>query len=315
MNNFKYIKKFKKSGFIQYSPKQNYILNISGNQIIVTDAKTLDKVHIFKTIKYPGQVTFSFGDIDMIASGSTMKKLAVFNLEDMSVISTYRITKLDEPQDCNIYFSPDNKKIICGIYEFNNSKISVLDLESSKIEDIKIVDDSIIKKIEYCISDNSYLFYIFQRRGYIINGEEYSKTYILKWKYPFEVNEPIKIETDILLTWSDISYNHYVSQYALYDSRNKALVITDETLNKELKRYVVPDRRIGYFNILKWSLDGKHIVLVFLKSVKLIRVSDMQCVKEFKVSFGFYSEFSPDGKLLLIGTMSSGYLVDINEVL
>lgn len=72
---------------------------------------------------------------------------------------------------------------------------------------------------------------------------------------------------------------------------------------------------ICYFSNLNWSNDGKYTGMTFLNSVKIIRARDTNCIKEFKVSSGLYSEFSPDDKLLVIGTAKSGYLVDISKFL
>jgi len=127
-------------------------------------------------------------------------------------------------------------------------------------------------------------------------------------------HEPIRMTTELIVAWDDISYNQETKKFALYDSREKTLIITDYTLKNECLRYNVTDRRSGYFSRLNWSLDGKYIVLTFLNSVKIINAQNAKCIKELKVSSGLYSEFSSDGNLLLIGTYKVGYLIDVSDL-
>lgn len=314
MENFKFIKKFNKSNFIQFSPKNNYILCTAGNQIIIIDATTLETIHVFKQIKFGGKVAFATGDEKKIAVQSSIKKLGVFDIENMSVSNIYKMTNSDEPQDCNVSFSPDNTKIIAGIYSGMHNTISQLDLKTSEVRDLKILQNAFVTKIEYFHADNTYLFSIFEREGLLINGDKYSVAYILKWKYPFDINNPLKIKTDLVQTWMDISYNYVNKQYSLYDGDNQCLIITDEALYKEVGRYKICDNCSGYFCNLNWSPNGEFIVITFLNSVKIISSRTMECVKDFKISQGFYSEFSNDNKFILIGTMGAGYLIDMNEV-
>lgn len=315
MEDFQYIKKFKKSNYIQFSPKGDYIISVSGNQIVVMDSEKLNEVHVFNEIKQPGKIAFSLNNDKLFSSESAIKKLGVFDLDNEISYRIYKVTKSNEFQNHNICFSTDNKEIICGIYNVKKNTISTLDLETSKVKDLIVFENSVVKKIQYCDRSNSYLFSIFDRDGRVINGESYPITYILKWKYPFELNEPIEIRTELILEWYDISYNSNSKKYALYDWHNKIMMLTDDTLSKEVARYIMNDNRSGYFSNLNWSYDGEYIVMTFLNSVKIIRARDANCIKEFKVSSGLYSEFSPDGKLLVIGTAKSGYLVDICEFL
>lgn len=315
MESFNYIKKFKKANYIQFSQNGDYIVRVSGNEIAVIDTKSLNELNVYKEIKQAGKIAFAFNNENLFASESAIKKLGVFNLNNELSAKIYSVTKSNDYQDYNIYFAPDDKKIICGIYNVNNNTISTLDLETSKVENIKVFENAFVKKIQYCINSNQYLFSIFDREGRVVNGERYPITYILKWKYPFELNEPTEIRTELILEWDDISYNSNSKKYALYDWHNKILIVTDNTMGKEVARYILNDNRLGYFSNLNWSNDGKYIVMTFLNSVKIIRVMDANCIKEFKVSSGLYSEFSPDSKLLVIGTAKSGYLVDISEFL
>lgn len=315
MESFNYIKKFKKANYIQFSQNGDYIVRVSGNEIAVIDTKSLNELNVYKEIKQAGKIAFAFNNENLFASESAIKKLGVFNLNNELSAKIYSVTKSNDYQDYNIYFAPDDKKIIYGIYNVNNNTISTLDLETSKVENIKVFENAFVKKIQYCINSNQYLFSIFDREGRVVNGERYPITYILKWKYPFELNEPTEIRTELILEWDDISYNSNSKKYALYDWHNKILIVTDNTMGKEVARYILNDNRLGYFSNLNWSNDGKYIVMTFLNSVKIIRVMDANCIKEFKVSSGLYSEFSPDSKLLVIGTAKSGYLVDISEFL
>lgn len=315
MESFNYIKKFKKANYIQFSQNGDYIVRVSGNEIAVIDTKSFNELNVYKEIKQAGKIAFAFNNENLFASESAIKKLGVFNLNNELSAKIYSVTKSNDYQDYNIYFAPDDKKIICGIYNVNNNTISTLDLETSKVENIRVFENAFVKKIQYCNNSNQYLFSIFDREGRVVNGERYPITYILKWKYPFELNEPTEIKTELILEWDDISYNSNSKKYALYDWHNKILIVTDNTMGKEVARYILNDNRLGYFSNLNWSNDGKYIVMTFLNLVKIIRVRDANCIKEFKVSSGLYSEFSPDSKLLVIGTAKSGYLVDISEFL
>lgn len=308
------IKKFKKASYIQFSPNNDYIVSVSENQITVIDTESLNELSVYKEIKQAGKIAFAFNNEKLFASQSAIKKLAVFEINNELQAKIYKVTKSDDFQNYNIYFSPDDKKIICGIYNVNNNTISVIDLETSRVENIRVFENAFVKKIQYCNTDRSYLFSIFEREGCIIDGETYSVTYILKWKYPFNSNEPIIITTELALAWSDISYNSVTNEYAFYNWDNNTLIITDNTMGKELSRYVLTDKRSGYFNNLNWSHDGKHIVMTFLNTVKIIRARNAECIKEFKVSSGLYSEFSSDDKLLLIGTGKYSYLIDVSEL-
>ncbi|SHH28500.1 hypothetical protein [Clostridium grantii] len=315
MESFNYIKKFKKSNYLQFSPHEEFIVSVSGNQIVVVDVKELSEVHSFKEIKQPGKIAFAFNNEKLFASESTIKKLGVFNIESEFSSIIHKVTNSSDYQNYNIYFTPDNRKIVLGIYNCYNNTISTLDLETSEVKDLKLLKNSFVNKIEYCNSDNSYLFSIFERDMQVINGNKYSTSYILKWKYPFELNEPMEIRTEILLEWWDISYNAVSKKYALYDLDNQHLILTNENMSKEISRYILDDKRSGYFSNFNWSHDGEYIVITYLNSVKIIRVRDAKCIKEFKVASGLYSEFSKDSKLLLIGTAKNGYIVDISTFL
>jgi WD40 repeat protein len=317
MENFEYIKKFRKSNYIQFSPKGDYIVSVSGNQIVVIDTENLSEIHVFNDIRQPGKIAFSFNNEKLFSSESAIKKLGVFNLDNELPSRIYKVTKSNEYQNHNICFSTDDKKIICGIYNGKNNTISTLDIETSEVKHLKILENSFINKIEYCEKDNSYLFSVFSREGRIINGEIYSETYVLKWKYPFDIYEPSEIKSETVVEWRDISYNQNANAYATYvqyDQYNEMLIIIDDTISKELRRYVPSDRRHGFFNNLSWSKDGEYIALTYMNTVKIIRFNDKTCVKEYKVASASYSEFSNDGKLLLIGGGKSSYLINISEL-
>ena len=315
MENFNYIKKFNSARYVQFSPKGNYIVGVSNNRITVIDIKNYNELYVYKDLKEPGKIAFAFNNDKLFASQSAIKKLGVFNLNNELTAKIYKLTKSDDYQNYNICFTPENKKIICGIYNIKNNTISTLDLETSKIENLMVFENSFVNKIQYCHIDNSYLFSIFEREGHIVNGEAYSSTYILKWKYPFDLNTPEEIRIELTLTWSDICYNSTTKQFALYDWDNKVLIITDSTISKEVVRHSLIDKSTGYFYNLNWSYDGQYVVMTFLNTVKIIRVKNSECVREFKVSSGLYSEFSPDDNLLLIGTGKTSYLIDTREFL
>jgi len=314
MENLTLIKKFKNAKFIQFSPNGDYIVAVSRNQIIVIDANSLNEITVYNGLKDPGMIAFAVHDGKVFASKSAYKKLTLIELGDDLKAKSYRVTTSDEPQDFNIHFSPDNKKIITGIYNIYNNTISLLDLETSRIENVKVYENAFVNKIQYSDVDDIFLFSVFEREGRIIDGEVYSITTLLKWKYPFDTHEPIRMTTELIVAWDDISYNQETKKFALYDSREKTLIITDYTLKNECLRYNVTDRRSGYFSRLNWSLDGKYIVLTFLNSVKIINAQNAKCIKELKVSSGLYSEFSSDGNLLLIGTYKVGYLIDVSDL-
>lgn len=315
MESFNYIKKLKKSNYIQFSPNGDYIVSVSGNQIIIIDSQSFNELHVYKEIKHPGRIAFAFNSEKIFASESAIKKLGVFNLSSELSAKIYKVTNSNDYQDYNICFTPDNKKIICGIYNVKDNVIATLNLETSKVENILVLRNSFVNKIQYSDNDKSYLFSIFERGGCIIDGETYSTTYILKWKYPFDVNEPTELRTGLTMTWSDISYNSTTKQYALYDQDNNILIVTDITMSKELSRCILSNKSLGYFYNLNWSHDGEYIVMTFLNTVKIIRVKNLECIKEFKVSSGLYSEFSPDDKLLVIGTGKNSYIIDVSEYL
>jgi WD40 repeat protein len=313
METFNFEKKLMKANYIQYSPSGKWITIAYGNRVIILNAHSYDISYTFKEIKSPGKVAFSFNNENIFASQSLFKKIGVFNLDTMA-IKTYKTTNVNEPQNYNIYFSPDDELIVCGIYNGRNNTLCTVALKTNSVKTIKSFENSFVNKIEYSDKNKSYLISVYNRGARIIKGEAYSETYILKWEYPFDMHEPLEIKSKIILEWRDISYNQKLNSYAAYvwvDQYNEMLIITDDTLEKELGRYV-PDRRHGVFSNLNWSSDGKYIVITYLSAVKVIRTEDMKCIKDYKLRAS-YAEFANGDTMLLIAGGKNSYIIDTNE--
>lgn len=306
--NFTVMKEFKRTHTLKHSPNGKWLVGLGGHQVKVYDAQTWELVHVFKGLKHVDTVSFAFGDEDTMVVQSTTKKVGVYQLSSVSpTIAFYAMTKSSEPQDCNIIFAPTNCHLVVGEYFLKDGFISTVDLETTKVNNIKLLSNGFVVSMNFDANETSYLFHINQLGS---NIEKYGANYVLRWKYPFHLNEPEELYSELFIDFNKMKYNAVKKQFALFKSG--ILMISDEILTNEVARLNVDSKR-GYFCDLNWTPDGKNIVVAYSTGAKIVRCKDMVIVKEIPIDFILTAEFSFDGKQLLLGTMESAYVIDVSE--
>jgi hypothetical protein len=312
MDKKEFIKKFRASYEIKISPEGKYLTRIGG-KVYVLSANSYETVGCFDQIKNPSHIAFSPNGL-LMAIKNTLGSIAVFNLNEMTYISTY---KLGGGDGSNIWFSADSKFIFNGDWEGNITKI---DLFTKTAEIILNFDDSMIERIDYDSNKDTYYYHIFHR-GLKTNQSYYS---LVEWKYPFQKNKPIEILLPRGYNYQQFSYNAsnmcyaFSTIYKVNDIAANGLLLIDSKDNSIINLIQMD---ISYYG-MNWTSDGKFMCVVGeqsssdgVKTVKIIRYSDFKCVKAFYLKYPCYAEFSLDDRFLLIGTWNNGYIVDAKKLI
>lgn len=315
MKELKLIKAFYKCYSINVSRDEIYLITFGGNQIKIYMLDTFELIKIFNDIKNPGNIIFSRSNFDLFLAQSTKNDIGIFSLKNLTLEKKLSC-KSKDTQNCTSLFSPDNLCIVSGIYKGINNTISTIDVNSGKIETHLNLENSFVRFIEYC-SNDILLFSIFDRSG--IENEQIPKSYLLKWKYPFEEKKPETIKSNLVSEWDyiKISYdnNKFAFYMTVYDQKYTGkLIITDKTLNNKILEYTITNSE-GYFCGLNWSYDDRYIALTFSNKIQIIKVEECRCIRTIEVEYAMTSNFTRNEKYFTIGTMNRGYIFELEEVL
>lgn len=259
------------------------------------------KVITFKEVKNPSELCFSKSG-KLFAVKNTSGKITVYDMKGLLCIKTYLPSKRE---GANLFFTPDEKYIISADWDGN---IYLIDIES-KISKIIMKIDFRINHIEEIEEDKIYIF-------------QSEKSYV-RWKYPFEYNKPQAVKIDKergrriycsanQLYLANYKYEKFIDVYNSYDNLIKKIYSN----GKSADEYIIKRNA-------SWSSDGKYLAIICSKElalddndlIRVIRYSDLCVVKEYKLQYISYVEFTEDGQELLIGTWKNSYVIDINDVL
>lgn len=287
------------SNKITKSPLGNLYASIRST-VNVFSSTNGKKVISFKEMKNPSDLRFSKTG-KQLAVKNTSGKIAVFDMNKMICTKTYVPTKC---QGTNLFFTPDEKYIISADW---NGNIYSIDLEKQNFK--------IIKKVEFVIE---FIEYIKEQKLYVFQSDN---SYVL-WKYPFDKNEPQVVRTENergrriycsanQLFLANYRYENFID---VYDS-DENLIKKIYSNGKSADEYIIKRNA-------SWSSDGKYLAIICSKElaldddiIRVIRFSDLCVIKEYKLQYISYVEFTEDEQELLIGTWKNSYVIDMNDVL
>lgn len=177
--------------FWAYISNSQYSVGTTGQTVYLFD-KNENEIKKFKDIIY-GYLPLFSPDGKIFVVKSTEGRLAVYSLENYSLIKKFRFSKVNGAQDDNFCFSPDSKLLINLERHIDSchSAISVYNTEDfSLIAQIPMRDNMMVDHIEFGEKTNEYYILGFVR-GYTLHHfvakfKDNSLTDIVK--IPEEVN-------------------------------------------------------------------------------------------------------------------------------
>lgn len=293
---------------LKISVDNKFIIAVS-KRIIVYRFDNLEVIAKFGEISNPSKIAIS-SDNKLLAIKSTIGKIGLYSLENLSLIETFKATK-DAGDGSNIWFTPDSIYIIDGDW---NGNIRLINIQDSTTLVIKSYDNCMIENIEYCDKDQIYHIYKFNRSGY---------NFVTKWKYDinkkqiFELNESNHIRE----IGDRLVYNNKFNYYAYLSTRNKRyerkyeIVLINDSLNS-----VLFSKKIGpWINInrdISFSPDGHYLAVILNDKLQIYSNNPIELLKDIPIDDVQKLGISPDSQYICVCTQSNkGYIFNIDELL
>ena len=225
----------------------------------------------------------------------------IYDLSTLEQIKKFKAIKPSQPQDTKFIVMPDNKYLIDFAYFFPERKLFILDIDSGDCFFPDLGQEKgcsafyNIEESQIYISTNSYT-----------EVPETFHTTFYSLQYPFG---EAKLQ---LLDIPDFGYiNHldYCDGKFAFERMGK-IVIYDIKKNQTEQ---IDFKQDGYLCHLRWSNNGKYIVLAQSEAIKVFDIERKCCIKTYCVKYGYFADFYDNDTKLLIGTWQNGYLINFND--
>ncbi|NMC56494.1 MAG: hypothetical protein GYA50_04660 [Eubacteriaceae bacterium] len=302
--NFTYNHKFSVSHEIKKSSDGKYFAVMENKAVTVWDCVTGEKIASFEELKMPDTMNFSNSG-KLLAVKSESGKIAIYDMTEMKFIKSWLPSK---SIGCEVLFTPDDKYVVSADWKGN---IYTIDIDSGEVAFIK---DDLFGKYDSLKFDN-------ETNGFIFEEEERR----LIWKYPFKENEPEEQKHNY--RFEETAYSEVNKCYAIMTvCMDKKMLIVDKEYKQILKEIAVPNAKGGKARTLNaaWSPDGKFFALIIntgecyrgsrIYTTQLMEYPSLRVIKEYKIPYAYFVEFTDDGKQLLIGGFETGYCIDLDTI-
>lgn len=298
----KLIHKFKRSYFLKMSGDGKTIAQVNATQINLFNAETFEQIAQFKEMKN-SNVVFSNNN-SMLCAKTTDRKLGIYDLGTKQLIKTFSIKKNTQSQDDGFCFSPDDKKIINLVYGCEKtllSYISVIDIETMQEKRYFEGENNVFRTVQYVHQKQKFLISGFHRPKDEIT-ENISFYMWFDWKTgESEFTDTLYIDTEIFVYAEKLDKIVVCKEFGI-----KRIEIINE--NKTLDLSEKQAQKITLSN------DNQTIAIMCKNKVELYNFSDFRQLTEIEIDGWGDVSFSPDDKLLLVGTWNNGYVVDLQSI-
>ena len=291
------IYKFKKSYDIAHC--RDYFCCVGGSANIY-DVKSGELKTSFTDIKQPNFSVFT-SDNRLIVK-TTRGYYFIYDLISQTLINKLRPPKGVLGSNTKFALTPDNKFIIDSANIFPVSQLMIMEIETGKYT---LYDLNGVKTCNVLHNESKSIFYIVTSRNETVNDPATHYVDFYSFAYPYhEVdlqNMPVpkyKYISNIDYRFDKFALIGYKDVISIYDVKKKA----EEQFNY---------KKDGVLYHLKWSKNGKYIVLAESRKIHVYNVETKTCIKTYDVNYGCFAEFYDNDTKLLIGTWEKGYCIDI----
>jgi len=291
---------FKKSYDIAYN--NDYFCCVGGSANIY-DVISGELIVNFKDMKQPN---FS----DFTSDNRLIVKTAKGYYFIYDLMSQTLINKLSPPKGvlgsiAKFAVTPDNKFIIDSAYIFPFSQLMIMEIETGKYT---LYDLKGAKTCTVLHNESKSIFYIVTGRNETVS--DYATHYedFYSFAYPYHEFDLQKMPIPRYKNISNIDYN--LEKFAINGYKD-VISICDVKTGEEEQFCCVKD---GVLYHLKWSKNGKYIVLAESRKIHVYYVETKTRIKTYDVNCGCFAEFYDNDTKLLIGTWKKGYCIDIDFV-
>ena len=289
---------------ISYNEK--YFCCVKTSSCSIYDITTGDKVKNLTGIRYLSYTKFLSDDKLLVKN--TIGNYHIYDLISGEMIWKFNTLNKRDPQDSCFQVTPDEKYIIDFVYFFPHNKLFILEINSGKYE-LYDLGNSTTCRIFYDPEQSKY--YI--AANSLKNQSKFPYTTFFSFSYPIDKIEVKKMPIQDVKSFGNMDYlknrftfNHYKRQtdcqIVIYDMKKN---ISEEF---DLKKK-------GYCTGIKWSKNGKYIVLTQSEVIQIYDAQKKICIKEFDIEYGSFADFYDNDTKLLIGTWKKGYCINIEPYL
>ncbi|MGM9680920.1 MAG: hypothetical protein ACI3XR_05390 [Eubacteriales bacterium] len=272
-----------------------------GESAKLFDIKTGAFEFKFSGMKHPYYSCF-ISDNRLVVK-TTLGYYFVYDLVSKSLLNKLHPPKGVRGSNTEFVVTPDHKYIIDFAYIFPVSKLMFMEIETGKytLYDLPSVATG---RIFYDEAESEYHI-ISSRKN---DDPETNNVNFYSFHYPYRESEQHKISLCHNNDFSAVDYR--CTKIAICGYNN--IICTYDMKTGIRKEFCYEKDGVTYD--LKWSKNGKYIVLVEARKIRIFDVASQMCIKAFDVDYGCFADFYDDDSKLLIGTWEKGYCIDVSSL-
>lgn len=296
--------KLKKSYHISHNAK--YICCL-GKNVNIYDATSGEATGSIKSIKYLSFSRFLSEEKLIVKTGEGIYYIC--DLENKEIVKKIHSPRNAHPTTSEFAITPDKKYIVDFVEVSGKAKLMFVQIETGE----KVLYDfADARRCRLFYDDSKKMFYIaaFKVTDF---KEGFWDFYTMECSPPTFTLEKIEIGKigepyDINLNTGDVvSLKNIIKSSILYSTCE---IIIYNMYTKKKESFVCEN--CGVTHELKFSSDGKYLVLVQSERVSVFDVSKKELIKSFELDYACFADFTDDGKLF-VGTWEKGYLLNVSQ--
>jgi uncharacterized protein with WD repeat len=291
--------KFKKSYTISHN--KDYFCCVGGS-VNLYDVKNGELKVNFNDMKQPNFSDFTCDNRLIIKTAKGY--YYIYDITSKTLINKLRPPKGVLGSTTNFAITPDNKFIIDFAYIFPICQLMIMEIETGEY---MLYNLNGAKNCRVLFNESESKYYIVMTKSENVDDPATQYTDFYCFIYPFQELELQKMPVYSKMCFSQIDCNG--GKFAIVGYTN---VISIYDINAGAEEQLSYDKD-GVLYHLKWSKNGRYIILAESRTIHIINVETKIRIKSYDVDYGCFAEFYDSDTKLLIGTWKEGYCININS--